>query len=233
MKNSIKIKKLVGIAILTALVVVLQFIGNTVTIGNLSINLSLIPIAVGAILYGPLAGLFLGICDGAIVLFTAQAFLAYSPVITVFMCLLKTGLAGLFAGLVYKGIYQFVKLCNDDKSKRIVVIVSAFVSTLIIPIINTLIYITGASLFFEEVYAQWGFDLTSGSFKVIFFSTVGINFAIEFAINVILSPALLTLIKVLTRNHDLGFANDFSLLQENYEDIETPTSSDGETKKSN
>ena len=60
MKNSIMIKRLVGISILTALVVVLQLLGNYITIGTVNITLALIPIAVGAILYGPVAGLFLG-----------------------------------------------------------------------------------------------------------------------------------------------------------------------------
>ena len=53
-KNQKAIKKLVGIATLTALVVGLQFLSNYVSFGSISITLALIPIAMGAILYGPL-----------------------------------------------------------------------------------------------------------------------------------------------------------------------------------
>ena len=56
MKNSYKIKKIVMITILSCLAVILQLFSNYVPIGTVNITLALIPIVVGAILYGPLAG---------------------------------------------------------------------------------------------------------------------------------------------------------------------------------
>ena len=56
--NSLLIKKIVGTSVLTALVIVLQVISNYITFGSVSITLALIPIAMGAILYGPLTGFF-------------------------------------------------------------------------------------------------------------------------------------------------------------------------------
>lgn len=43
-----KIKKMVGLAIFTAIVVVLQLLGSFIKVGSFSISLVLIPIVVGA-----------------------------------------------------------------------------------------------------------------------------------------------------------------------------------------
>ena len=67
-KNSKKIKKLVGIASLAALVAVLQVISNYITFGEVSITLALIPMVVGAILYGPLTGFGLGALMGVVII---------------------------------------------------------------------------------------------------------------------------------------------------------------------
>ena len=64
MKNK-SIKKMTGLSLLTAVTVVLALLSN-VTIGTVNLNLALIPIVVGACIYGPSGGLFLGIVDGAL-----------------------------------------------------------------------------------------------------------------------------------------------------------------------
>ncbi len=199
MNNSLKIKRLVGIATLTALVIVLQFISTYVKIGNLSITLALIPIVVGAILYGPLAGLFLGMVMGVVVIVdpsTIQFFMPINPFATILLCLLKTGLAGLISGLLFK-------LINKLKFKGSFY-VAIIVASLVCPIINTSLFIIGASIFFKELY---GADNT---FITVFSLVITTNFAIEFAINVILSPALVSLIKALTRNYNLGFSIEYN-----------------------
>ena len=66
MKNQ-KVKRMTGIAILTAVTIVLALISNNVTIATVNINLALIPLVVGACIYGPTAGLLLGIVDGALI----------------------------------------------------------------------------------------------------------------------------------------------------------------------
>ena len=50
MKNRSKIRRLTGIAIFTALVVVLQLLGSFIKFGPFSVSLTLIPIVVGAAL---------------------------------------------------------------------------------------------------------------------------------------------------------------------------------------
>ena len=102
MNNSIKV--MTGTALFTALAILLYFL--PIKVGPLSINLSLVPLALAAIIYGPLPGLFIGLLIGGIVLIdpTTSAFLAYNPFVTVLLCLLKTGLAGLLSGFIAKWI---------------------------------------------------------------------------------------------------------------------------------
>ena len=67
MKNA-KIKRMTSIAFLMALVVVMQFISASIPpISGFSISLVLIPIVLGAALYGPKVGALLGATFGVIV----------------------------------------------------------------------------------------------------------------------------------------------------------------------
>ena len=60
--------QLVQLAILLALTIVLQTVGNNFKIGPVSISLVLIPIVLGGILHGPLAGGLFGLVFGLITL---------------------------------------------------------------------------------------------------------------------------------------------------------------------
>lgn len=217
MKNSLLIKRLVGIAVLTALVVVFTLLSNYITIGTVNITLALIPIAVGAILYGPLVGFFLGAVMGALVISAPSTIAYFLPVnawATVVLCILKSALAGLAAGFAYKGLAHFAKKASGAKKKTIIV-VAATVATILVPIVNTTLFIFGASAFFGSVYGTESFGEGLG---VVFAAVFGPNFAIEATISIVLSPAVVTVIKILTRNYNLGFANDFSSLIEEDED---------------
>ena len=214
-KNQKAIKKLVGIATLTALVVGLQFLSNYVSFGSISITLALIPIAMGAILYGPLAGLFLGAVMGAIVIAapsTQAVFMPVNPAATIILCLLKTAIAGLVSGLLFKLFAFIAKKQNDVKKKKILFAVGVIVAALVVPVINTGLFIVGASIFFMDLF---------GNFITIIDAVITTNFLVEFLVSAILSPALVTLIKVLTRQYDLGFANDFSeFIEEDNDEID-------------
>ena len=215
MTNSQRVKKLVGLATLTALVVGLQFLSNYVSFGSISITLALIPIAMGAILYGPLAGLFLGAVMGAIVIAapsTQAFFMPVNPAATIILCLLKTAIAGLVSGLLFKLFAFIAKKQNDVKKKKILFAAGVIVAALVVPVINTGLFILGASIFFMDLY---------GKFITIIDAVITTNFLVEFLVSAILSPALVTLIKVLTRQYDLGFANDFSeFIEEDNDEID-------------
>ena len=184
MKTNIKIRKMVGLSCLTAILVVLYFISSYIKIGTVEITLALFPIAIGAIIYGPSAGLFLGVINGLLVLFspgTQSIFMPLNPIATVILCPLKTGLAGLTAGYLFKLI------------KKINFITAIFVSSIIVPVINTLIFSIGAMLFFNT------------SFEEIIKMIIAINFIIELTINTILAPCAVYLVKILSRYFNIGF----------------------------
>ena len=213
-KNSLMIKKLVGLATLTALVIVLQLLSNNVTFGNLSITLALIPIAVGAILYGPLAGLFLGMVMGGIVLTGADTqtyFLSVNPAATVVLCLVKSGVAGLVSGLLFKLFAFIAKKQSSVNKKKALFAAGIIVAALVVPLVNTFIFIFGAVIFFSVYYP---------SLEAAIAAVIGTNFLVEFIISAALSPALVTLVKVLTRQYDLGFATDFSEFIEEDKEVE-------------
>lgn len=68
-----KTKTLTGLALFTAIIVVLQLLGSFIKFGPFSISLVLIPIVVGAAVYGPKAGAYLGGVFGVVVLIACIA----------------------------------------------------------------------------------------------------------------------------------------------------------------
>ena len=70
MKNT---KKMVGIALLTAIVAVLQFCLSSIRVGTFTFSFILIPLVVGAALYGYKAGAWLGLVFGVTVLISGDA----------------------------------------------------------------------------------------------------------------------------------------------------------------
>lgn len=189
------IEKLVGTALLAALVLLLQFF-VVIPLGAFTITLTLIPIMLGAILYGPATGALLGGVFGAAVSFQvitgaagvmSTAMLQLSPVITIAVCLLKGILAGCGAGFVYKPF-------KSTKSDTLGVILSA-VSC---PLINTGIFVAALFLFYYDLMVQYAAENAyAGAVAFVFIGVVGLNFVVEFAINVLLIPLVLRLMKIL------------------------------------
>ncbi len=95
---------MVGMALFAAIVVVLQIIGNYIRIGNFSISLVLVPIIVGAALYGPAGGAFLGGVFGIVVIIdcitVGNVLWIANPVATAIVCMLKGIAAGFVSGVL-------------------------------------------------------------------------------------------------------------------------------------
>ena len=108
-KNRELTYKLVGTALLTAIVVVLQIVGGAIKVGTFSISLVLMPIVVGAALFGIWSGAWLGLVFGVMVMATGDAalFLAVNVPGTIITVLAKGILAGLAAGAVLIGCAVF------------------------------------------------------------------------------------------------------------------------------
>ena len=185
--------RLAGLGILTAIVMVLQLLTTYVHFGPFSITLALIPIVIGASMYGVGAGAYLGAVFSVIVIMMC-AFGAdpggamvwnANPFLCIVMCMLKGTAAGFVAGLLYKLIAK--------KNATLAVIVAAFAS----PIINTGIFIIGMLLFFKDILAQWsgGSDLLT----YIIIGLTGVNFLVELGVNMVLSPVVARIISYINK----------------------------------
>lgn len=182
MNKKITTQQIVGTGLLLALEIIFQVIGNYLQFGPVSINLSLVAIVLAAVLYGPLSGAILGFFCGIIVLFspsTIAIFMPVSPIGTVIACLLKTTLAGLFAGFVYKA------LKNKNQFLGIVL------ASILVPVINTGIFSTVCLLFFRPILASGAGDESFASMMTfLLVGFIGWNFLFELGVTVIVSTIL-------------------------------------------
>lgn len=173
--------------LLTAIVVVLQLVASTIKIGPFSITLALVPIVVGAALYGKFAGAWLGGVFGLMVLLSgdAAAFLAVNIPGTICTVMLKGILAGFVSGLVY----DLLKKKNDT--------LATYVSGIFTPIVNTGVFILGCLIFFMPTIREWaGGSGETNAVKYLFVGVIGINFFIELAVSLIFSPSIAKIIKL-------------------------------------
>ena len=186
-KKKADIEKLVLSGILTAIVVVLQYLGSFIKFGPFSISLILIPIVIGAATCSTKISAWLGFVFGVVVLLTgdAAAFLTVDVFGTILTVLLKGSLAGATAGLVYKAL---------SKKNDTLAVITAAVAT---PIVNTGIFLLGCCVFFMDTVSEWAAGMgyeSVGAYMIL--GLVGINFIIEFSINLILNPIIVRLIKL-------------------------------------
>ena len=184
--GAISTNNLVMYALLSAIVVVLQYMGSFIKMGPFSITLVLVPIVVGAAICGKGAGAWLGFVFSVVVLCTDSApFLAVSVPGTVVTVLLKGTLAGFFAGLVF------------DLLKKRNIYIAVIVSALFCPVVNTGIFLIGCRLFFMGIITQWATELgfpSAGNY--IIYGLVGLNFLAEVAVNMVLSPIIIRLVNI-------------------------------------
>ncbi len=184
-------------SVLLALVVVLQCCGGFFRIGPTSLSFVLVPIVLGGILLGWIAGGLLGLVFGFIVLmygvagadaFTATL-LADSPVMTVLICLVK----GIAAGIVPALLYKLIARKNT--------LVGAIVASASAPIMNTGLFIVGCLIINGTIA---GFTANGTMNEVVYFLFIGCagwNFIIEFAINLVLAPAVHRVVLVAEKAH--------------------------------
>ena len=176
-------------ALLTALVIVLQCMGQFIRFGMFSISLVLIPIVIGAALCGPKISTWLGFIFGVVVLLTdAGAFLAIDVFGTILTVLVKGAGCGLAAGLIYSLL--------EKKNRYLAVIAAAIVC----PVVNTGIFLIGCVLFFYETVAGWGASLGfENAASYMFLGLAGGNFLFEMGTNIILCPIVVRLLTIIKR----------------------------------
>lgn len=187
MKKFFNVRTIAGLGVLSAIVIILQIFANYISFGPISITLSLIPIVIGACIYGPLAGLFLGMLDGLLIIFAPSTFSLFIPqnaIGTVILCLLKTGIAGLVSGFVFKAF--------EKKHPQIGCILAAIV----VPIINTGMFVGASFLIYLPLIESFTPEGQT-TIEFVLFSFVGINFIVEFLVNSILSPVIYNIYKLI------------------------------------
>lgn len=193
-KKFLTSKNLATLAILSALIVVIQLVSGFIKIGAVNLSFVLIPIVMGAIVIGPLAGVILGVVFGLVCYFMGLVgmdsltylLISEHPIITFLTCVVKGAVAGFATGFIYQVL--------SKKNEYLGVILGALAA----PVINTGLFIVGALIMSDAI------DLfmvaNNISVSAIYFLVImcaGINFLVEFALNGILAPSLYRVIKYL------------------------------------
>lgn len=186
---------LVALAILTALTVVLQLLPNWIAAAaQVPFTLSLVPVVIGALVFGPLAGAFLGAVLGLVNLIASfgNAFLLFlfdaSPVAYIVVCIGKTLLAGLAAGFIYRALakkHEFLGVC---------------LASLSAPVVNTGIFLLMMVLFFRGAMVEYfGAETVGNIWVFVMVAIITFNFFIEFGVNAVLSVAIDRIVRVVRR----------------------------------
>lgn len=199
-KNNFFTAKYVAyLGVLTALVIAFQMLSGFMKIGATAFCLVLVPIVLGGMLLGIVAGAILGGVFGLVVIIDALIgldpftlfLLNESPVFTVFLCLLKGVAAGVIPALAYKFI--------SKKNKYVAV----FVAAVLAPLSNTGVFAVGAFVIMRPIldyFAAAGVDTTGLSpAYIVFVALIGVNFFVELAINLVLAPSVYTVNNVVEK----------------------------------
>jgi uncharacterized membrane protein len=191
-------KNIALLGVLIALVIVLQLFASAIPMFGVTLNFSLIPIALAGILLGVWGGTIVGLTCGLVLFITtavlgqepSTAFLFQTnPVILSLVCIGKTTLAGLVSGILYKLIAK----ANG--------FLAVTVGAIVIPIVNTGIYMLGMVLMKQSVADFLSLD--SASAGVVFvgvFALIWLNFVLEIAITTIFTPLIHRVLKAINRN---------------------------------
>ena len=177
-------KEMVLSAILTAIVVILQFVGSTIKMGPFSVTTVLVPIVIGAATCGVGVGAWLGFVFGLVVLWSGDAapFLAVNVVGTIITVLAKGTLCGLLSAVAYKAIEKLNKY------------VAVCLAAVVCPLVNTGVFALGCLVFFMETITEWAGG--SNAVQYIFMVMIGLNFLVEILANIVLSPVIVRLINI-------------------------------------
>ena len=193
-------RRLTTLAIFTALILVLQLVAallSRFTPLPVSITLTLVPIVVGAAIYGVSAGAYLGGVMGVVVLLfciiglDAGGAMLWNanPLLCAVVCLVKGIAAGAVAAVVYRAL--------SGKNKT----AAAIVAGVCAPTTNTAIFVAGMFLFFKDTLMVWtdGWAAQTGhTANPVFYAILGltgINYLLEVAVNLVLAPIIVRIIE--------------------------------------
>lgn len=147
MQKKANVRYLTELALLVAIILVMKLTGlASIPVGPLVMTFTMVPIAIGAMLMGPLAGMVLGMVFGFTSYYDAVTgasvmtgtFFQLNPLSTFVLCVGVRMLVGAATGWVFRLVRRV------DRTKT----VSYFVGGLAAPLLNTLCFMGYIVLFF-------------------------------------------------------------------------------------
>mgnify|MGYP002243315177 CR=1 FL=1 len=184
-----KTKRMVQLALMISIIFVMAFspLGYLRTPG-LTITFLTVPVAVGAVLMGPLAGAVCGLAFGITSLITAltggspfsSMLLSINPLGLAFTCLVPRVLEGWLCGLIFAALRPRFKNA------------SYFIACLACPLLNTVLFMSSLIFFFYHTDYVQGIAASLGASNPLIFVIlfVGIQGAVEAAACTVLGSAV-------------------------------------------
>ena len=194
-KSRLKTMRIIIISVISVMIIGLAYL--PINVGALSITLTIIPIAVGAIIYGPIVGACLGLVFGLVSFI--QCF-GYSPFglqllsinwfLTFLVCVPTRILAGLLPALIHKGLAK-TKLNHH---------INDMLAALFVPLLNTFFFMMTLILCFYHTDFIQSFVNALGASNAFMFVIlfVGINGLVELLVGAFITfPVVKTLNRAL------------------------------------
>lgn len=195
--NSSKVLRMTILAVLIALELLMAFtpIGY-LRLGALSISFLCIPIAIGAIVLGPTAGLTLGIVFGLTSF--AQCFgmdpfgtamMSINPFFTFVICVVSRALMGWLTGVIAVSLSKVLK---DKKAGKFYL--NDIIAVIMCPVMNTAFFLGFLALFFWNVRVM-NLDII----PMVVLPALSINCVIEIAACAVVGSAVSIAVKKIAK----------------------------------
>ena len=153
-KKTFTTKYMVELAAMIAIIIIMAFTPlGYIKLPGLTITFLTIPVAVGAILLGPVGGLICGLTFGLTSLYQAVtggsvftfALFNLNPVFTIILTVVPRTLEGLLTGLIFKALHNIKSVQK----------ISYYIASLACPLLNTLLFMsTLVALFYRTDFIQ-------------------------------------------------------------------------------
>lgn len=182
MKRKWNVQTMATLSLLLAIIIIMAFtpLGYIQTPWGIKITLIVVPVAIGTITMGPMAGTFLGLVFGLTSFVNSfsdplgMMFLQVNPIGAFLCCVLPRMLVGFIPGWLYQ------KLQNTRLSANFVISLCCFLT----PILNTFFYILFHWLIFHDTWVQLSMDLFQNQARgihllALMFGMVSVNGIVE------------------------------------------------------
>lgn len=185
---------MVQMAILSAVVVVLQVLSYSIKLGTFNLSLVLIPIVLAGILFSPKESSFLGLVFGIVTLIGCvigadvggNVLWLANPIMTTVVCLGKGAAAGCISGLCFKAL----------KSKNQAA--ATMTAAIVCPVVNTGLFFLFMATVFRDTLQTWAGETDLLTYMIL--GLAGVNFLIELLVNLVFAPGISVIVKAVSAN---------------------------------